>query len=67
MPTTAEQIVAKIEAQLLANPLADTISLDGHSVSMPDAIKKLEYWRQRVARENGGKPVIAGINLQGVF
>jgi hypothetical protein len=64
--TTAEQIVAKIEAALLANPLADQISLDGHSVSMPEALKKLEYWRNRVLREAGGKPVIASLNLQRV-
>jgi len=63
--TTAEQIVAKIEAALLASPLADQISLDGHSVSMPEALRKLEYWRNRVLRETGGKPVIASLNLQG--
>jgi len=63
--TTAGEIVAKIEAALLANPLADQISLDGHSVSMPEALKKLEYWRRRVARESGGRPVVSTMDLSG--
>jgi len=65
MAFLADQIVAKIEAQILANPLAEQISLDGHSVSMPEAIRKLEYWRRRAARENGGRPVVATFNLSG--
>ena len=66
-PTMAAQVVAKIEAAILASPLAESISLDGQSVSMGDAISKLEYWRRRVARENGTRPVIASINLQHTF
>jgi len=65
VPTTAEQIVAKIEAAILADPLAENVSLDGHSVSMPGALRKLEYWRRRVARESGGRPVLASLDLAG--
>ncbi len=67
MTTTAELVVAKIEQAILECPLAEQISLDGHSVSMPDALAKLEYWRNRVKREQGGKPIIAGFNLQRAF
>ena len=63
MATVAEQAVARIEAALLANPLAEQISLDGHSVSMPEALKKLEYWRRRALRERGGRPVLSTIDL----
>jgi len=65
MATLAEQVVAKIEAAILANPLAEQVSVDGTSVSMPDAEKKLEYWRNRVLREQGGKPRLATIDLSG--
>ncbi len=65
MATVAEQVVEKIEAAILANPLAESISLDGHSVSMPEANRKLEYWRRRVAREGGGRPVLAAWDLSG--
>jgi hypothetical protein len=65
MATTAELAVEKIEAAILANPLAEQITLDGHSVSMPDAVEKLEYWRRRLARESGGRPVVSTLNLSG--
>jgi len=65
MATVAEQVVAKIEAAILANPLAEQISLDGQSVSMPAALAKLEYWRRRVAREQGGRPVVSTVDLSG--
>jgi hypothetical protein len=63
MATTAQEIVAKIEAALLENPLAEQITLDGQSVSMPAAIQKLEYWRTRVARESGGRRRASTIDL----
>jgi hypothetical protein len=65
MATVAEQVVAKIEAAIVANPLAEQISLDGHSVSMPEALRKLEYWRRRAAREAGGRPVVSTLDLSG--
>jgi hypothetical protein len=52
-PTLAERVVTKIEAAIEANPLAEEIALDGHSVSMGDALAKLNYWRRRVALEKG--------------
>jgi hypothetical protein len=47
--TAAERILAKIEAQIEADPLAESISLDGHSVSMP----KAEAKRKQVDLEKG--------------
>jgi len=65
MATVAEQLVAKIEAAILASPLAEQISIDGQSVSMPEALRKLEYWRRRAAREAGGRPIVSTVDLSG--
>lgn len=62
--TTATRVLAKIDLLIEADPLAESISLDGHSVSMLDALAKREYWRRQVAREAGGRPVVATFDLR---
>jgi hypothetical protein len=63
--TFAEQMVEKIQAALLENPLADSVSIDGTTVSVGDAEAKLRKYEARVAVEQGKRPRLARINLGG--
>ena len=65
MPTFAEQMVTKLEALLLANVGAQSVMIDGQSVTYADLEKKYDYWTSQVAVAQGTKPRVASINLRG--
>jgi hypothetical protein len=65
MATFAEQMVAKLQATLLENPAADSVTVDGTTVSFADLVARLEHWESRVAREAGGRPSMMTIDLGG--
>ena len=65
MATFAEQMVTKLEAILLENAGVQSVSIDGQSVSYADLKAEHEYWRQRVLKESGKRPVISMIRLDG--
>jgi len=65
-PTHAEQMVAKLQAEILAGAggVAST-SVDGTSVSINRAqlLEELKYWQKVVARAKGTRPISAGAKL----
>lgn len=65
MSTFADQMVAKLEALMLANPGAQMVNVDGNQVSFRDLEKSYSYWKSRAARASGARPIAAQINLAG--
>jgi len=61
--TFAEQMVEKLQTALLANPTAQSVNVDGNSVTYREAEKLLARYERRVAREAGYRPVAAQINV----
>lgn len=55
-PTFAEQMVAKIQAQLLALGGVTSNSAGGVSTSFADLKKELAYWEAYVEIEQGRRP-----------
>lgn len=64
-PTFAAQMVAKLEALLLANPGAQSITIDGTVTSFVDLEKRLAQYRAEVARESGTRPRLRSFDLGG--
>jgi len=58
------QMVAKLEAAILKNPVADTVTVDGTTVRMVDVIRRLAEFRALLARETGQRPRIAHADLR---
>ena len=66
----ARDIVTALEGAMDDNPGVGSVSVDGTTVTYQnptEAIRLLEYWRNRLARSNGSKPLISGINMRGAF
>jgi len=63
--TTADQMVAAIEAALTTGAAVVSVNFAGVSPSYnrDQAIKELNYWRRRQAVENGTRPRAARIRL----
>jgi len=57
----ADQMVAKLEALLLANPGASSITIDGRTMTYDDLTKQYEIWKNKAARISGSRPIIAQI------
>jgi hypothetical protein len=62
-PTFAEQMVARYEVLLLKCAGLTSIAVDGFSTSYADLEAKHRYWKTRVAREQGTRPVALSVNL----
>jgi hypothetical protein len=62
-PTFAAQMVAKLEALLLANPGVQSISVDGTNTSFVELEARLQQYRAQVARESGTRPRRLSIDL----
>jgi len=65
-PTFAEQMVTKLQADLIAGTGGVTsTSIDGTSVTMsrPQMLRELTHWQKVVARENGTRPTALTIDL----
>jgi len=63
MATFAEDQVERLETLLAANVGVSSVSVDGVSVSYDNLIKQYDYWKSRLAREDGTRPIVAQINL----
>lgn len=61
----ATQMVAKLEALLLANPGASSVNVDGVQVSFSDLEKRYTYWKNAAARESGSRPLTSQIKFSG--
>lgn len=66
-PTFAEQMVEAIQATLLANAGASTVTFDGQTTSFENLEQKLAYWESRVAKEAATptRPVFSAVKLSG--
>lgn len=62
-PTFAAQMLAKIEALLLANPGAQSVTFDGSSVSFADLMARRDQLRKEVAQELGQRPRFRQVDL----
>ena len=58
-------MVAKLEAVMLANPGASSVTTDGVTVQMRDLKAEWQYWTREVARQGGMRPTIIGLDLSG--
>lgn len=65
MPTFNEQMVTKLEAALLANPTAETITIGTETTTYVDVVARLEQFRRRVAAESGSRPMFSAVELGG--
>lgn len=61
--TFAEQMVAKYEALLLKCAGLTAVNVDGITTSLANLEAKHAYWKNRVARESGTRPIAATIRL----
>lgn len=64
--THAAQMLAKIEAAMLANPAGvGTVTVDGEVVTYTQLEKSYDYWRRQIEIEAGTRPRSGRINLGG--
>lgn len=63
MPSFAEQMVTKLETLLLASAGLKSVSVDGEAVSYADLESRYDYWKSRVSRESGDRPLSATVDL----
>ncbi|MCE9605076.1 MAG: hypothetical protein K8U03_09275 [Planctomycetia bacterium] len=64
MATFAENMVTKLEAVLLESAGLASTTIDGVTVALSDVEAKYEFWKAKVARENGRKPRVSTISLR---
>jgi hypothetical protein len=57
-------MVTKLEAVLLANVGLKSVEFDGTKVAYADLEAKYDYWKARLAAEQGMKPRISTIDLR---
>jgi hypothetical protein len=60
------RIIEKISTAIEKNPLAESVSINGTSISMPNANDKLEFWEKKMEQIRGGRPIFYGVNTQRV-
>ena len=63
-PSFNQQMVIQIRAAMLANPLGQKVTIAGDTVEYAEALRRLQQFEARVARENGTRKRITGINLR---
>lgn len=64
-PTFNAKMVAKLQTLLLANVGAQSVSVDGQSVTYTDLVTQLERFETRLAAEEGRRPRVFQISLGG--
>jgi sulfur carrier protein ThiS len=62
MSFTSDQ-VTRLETLLAANVGAQSVNVDGQSVTYADLLRQYDYWKSRAAREQGTRPRVSQINL----
>lgn len=65
MATFAESQVTRLETLLAANVGVKSITIAGESVTYDDLLRQYDFWKSRVAREQGTRPRAAQIDLGG--
>ena len=63
--TTARDMVDQLEAGLATNAGVVQVTIDGTTVrwDRSQALRELDHWRRRLARERGRRPTVGQINL----
>ncbi len=64
-PTFNEAMVARLQALLLANAGAQTVTVDGQTVTYADLERRLATFEKRLGLENGTRRRVTSINLEG--
>lgn len=64
-PTFAEQMLAKIEALLLANVGVQQCVVDGVTVQYVDLVAQRDHWRRQVQQEQGKRTQLLRVDLSG--
>lgn len=64
-PTFAEQMVSKLETVLLESAGLKTVSVSGTVTTFDDVQRQYEFWKSKVAREQGRKPRLVRVDLSG--
>lgn len=64
-PTFNEQMLARLQALLLANAGAQTVTVDGQTVAYADLERRLAVFEGRVAREKGTQRRVTSVYLGG--
>lgn len=66
---SAREMVDKLESALAENVGVVSVSVDGTSVryDRAQAMEELKFWRRRLARESGRRPIVGQINLGGAW
>lgn len=62
-PTFSEQMVTKLQGQLLAMGGLRGFGVGGESAQFESLKTELAYWESRVAREQGTRPRVMQIDL----
>lgn len=64
-PTFAERMVAQLETVIEESAGLQSVTVNGTSTTYVDLVKQYEYWKKKVARENGSAPRVKRMNLGG--
>ena len=64
-PTFAELQVTRLETLLAEAVGLQSVAVNGTVTSYADLLKQYDYWKARVARENGTKQRIVRLDLSG--
>ena len=65
MATFAEEQVERLETLLASNVGVKSFSIRGREVTYDDLLEQYQFWKSKVAREQGTRPRVAQINLGG--
>lgn len=64
-PTFAEQMVAKLETTLLEAAGLQSVTIAGQVVTYAELTKQYEFWKSKVAKEGGSRPVLIEVEMRG--
>jgi len=59
------KMVQILQQAILDNPLAKTVTVDGTTVAMADALERLEAFEDRLSAEEGRRTRVAYLDLGG--
>jgi hypothetical protein len=63
-PSFNQRMLTKLHEALEADPLGQSVNIDGVSVSYADAMARLQTFESRLAREQGRRPRVYRANLR---
>lgn len=65
MPSFAETMVTKLETLLASSAGLRSVNVAGESVTYDELERRYDYWKSRVARESGTRPIASTVDLSG--